>query len=185
MNAKEIELFNIKQFLQLAEYHIEKYKSFERPDSIFTVRQLGQTETKVVGIEHTDYYNDATPGQSSPGQLLYDFWGSVTRVIESKIDEDSEFHNVHSYFKLNKPELMSKAKTVKSREEGDRLVVTIANQLYDLVNKFLLSSDQEHSYCTYQQMPENMLPIPDTYAELNSYFLQIDLQRVLQRVLHF
>jgi hypothetical protein len=178
MNTKEIELWKIKEFLELAEYHIVECKPSEKPDSIFTVRQSGQAETKIVGIEHTDYYNDATPGQPSPGQLLYDFWGVVTGVIESRIDEDSEFHNIHGYFKLNKRELELKAKTMKSKSEVDSLSNAIANQLYDLVDTFLLSSDQERSYCTYRRMPEDMLPIPDTYIELNEYFLQIDLQKV-------
>lgn len=178
MNAKEIELLKIKEFLQLAEYHVVEYKPFERPDSIFTVRQLEQAGTKVIGIEHTDYYNDATPGQPSPGQLLYDFWGVVTGVIESRIDENSEFHNVHGYFKMNKQELRSKARTVGSKQEAVSLSVTIANQMYDLVGEFLHSADQERSYCTYQRIPENMLPIPGTYSELDNYFLQIDLQKV-------
>lgn len=178
MNAKEIELLKIKEFLQLAEYHVVEYKPSERPDSIFTVRESGQAGTKVVGIEHTDYYNDATPGQPSPGQRLYDFWGAVTGVIESRIDEDSEFHNVDGRFKLNKQQLRSKAKTVRSKPGADSIIVAIANQLYDLVGEFLVSSDQERSYCTCEPMPENMLPIPSIYAELNEYFLQIDLQKV-------
>lgn len=178
MNAKEIELWKIQEFLQLAEYHVEEYKSCEKPDFICTVSQLGQAETKVIGIEHTDYYNDATPGQPSPGQLLYDFWGVVTAVIESRIDEKSEFHNVHGHFKMNKQELKSKANTIKSELEATSLSDAIANQMYDLVGEFLLSSDQERSYCTYQQKPENMLPIPGTYSELNKYFLQIDLEKV-------
>jgi hypothetical protein len=178
MNEKEIELSKIKDFLQLAKYRVIEYKPSEKPDSIFSVKQSGQEGTKVIGIEHTDYYNDATPGQPSPGELLYDFWGKITDEIESKINQESDFHNVNGYFKMNKQELWSKARTVKSKPEAVSLSVAIANQMYDLVGEFLRSSDQERSYCTYQRMPENMLPIPSTYSELNKYFLQIDLQKV-------
>ena len=176
MTAKEIELLYIQQFLQFAKYHIVDCKPCESPDSICTVRQSGQAETKVVGIEHTDYYNDATPGQLSPGQRLYDFWKVVTQLIESRIGDDSEFHNIHGRFKLNKKEL--KAKDIRSKKEGNDFHEEIAKEMYDLVDEFLLSCDQIRSYCTYTQVSDKIQPIPDVYAKLNQYFLQIDLQKI-------
>lgn len=178
MTSKEIELFNIEQFLQLAKYNIVDFKPSERPDSIFTLTQSGQEENKDIGIEHTDYYNDAIPGTPSPGQLLYDFWGVVTSIIESRIDDRSEFHKVHGRLRLNKQQLEEKAKSVNSKQEGNTFSEAIANELYDLVDRFLQSPDQEQTYCTYRRHPEDTLPIPDSYAVLNQYFLQIDLEKV-------
>jgi len=58
------------------------------------------------------------------------------------------------------------------------LCISIADQIYDLVGVFLTSGDIERSYCNYHRMPEGTLPIPETYTELNEYFLQMDLQKV-------
>ena len=178
MNAKDIEQLNIEEFLKLADYHIEECKISERPDFICTIKQLGQSGKDVVGIEYTDYYHDTTPGSPSSGQFLYDFWGTVTKHIESKIDNDSQFHNVHCYFKLDKQKLKLKAKGIKSKQEGLSLCFSIADQISDLVSDFLTTGDAERFYCNYHRMPEGMLPIPKTYTEINEFFLQIDLQKV-------
>ena len=176
-DAKEHERWKIEQFLKLMDYEVVGCKPSERPDFIFTMKKSGEEETSVIGIEHTDYYNDATPGQRSFGQLLYDFWGKIADIIESKIDKNSEFHNVSGYIRLNKDKLRLKAETV-NKSEGNKLVDVIAEQLFDLVDEFLDSGREECSYCTYKRIPENMLEIPNRYHVLNEYFMQIDLQKV-------
>lgn len=178
MDYKEIELFYIKEFLKLTKYQIIGYKPSESPDSIFTIKYPGQTRTRVVGIEKTDYYNDATPGQASPGQLLYDFWGEITVIIESRINEDSEFHQINGYFKLNKEKLKLKAESITSKQEAIDLTSAIADELCSLVGEFLRSGKQECSYYTSQQVIDKMPSVSDVYEKLNEYFFQIDLQKV-------
>lgn len=178
MTLKNMERWKIEDFLVDAKYQILDCKPSERPDFVFAINRLENTEPLVVGIEHTDYYNDSVPGQSSPGQLLYDFWGNVTTIVEKRVSDKSEFHNVSGRFKLDKRKLEAKAQTITSKEEGIALCTAFADQLSDLVNDFLSSDDEECSYCNYRRMPENMVRLPDVHMELHEYFLQIDLRKV-------
>lgn len=177
-HKKTIEISKIKDFLSSAGLIIESIETSENPDAVFTIREPQQKKSYRVGIEHTDYYNDATPGKPSQGQLLYEFWDNVTGFVESKIGDESNLRCIKGYFKLNKQELISKAHKIGSKEEALNLADAISNELISLIRKFSEDNAAEYSYAAYRRIPENTLPIPVEYLNLNNYVLQIKLEKV-------
>lgn len=177
-HKKTIEISKIKDFLSSAGLIIESIETSENPDAVFTIREPQQKKTYRVGIEHTDYYNDATPGKPSQGQLLYEFWDNVTGFVESKIGDESDLRCIKGHFKLNKQELISKAHKIGSKEEALNLAEAISNELISLIKKFSVDNAAEYSYAAYHRIPENTLPIPAEYPNLKNYVLQIDLEKV-------
>ncbi len=179
-HKKTIEISKIKDFLSSAGLIIESIETSENPDAIFTIRKSQQKASYRVGIEHTDYYNDATPGKPSEGQLLYEFWDNVTEFVKSKVGDGLDLRYIKGYFKLKKQELISKARKIDSKEEALNLVEAISNELISLIRKFSEDNNNTAQYrnAAYRRNLQNTPQIPVEYPNLNNYVLQIDLKKV-------
>ena len=168
---KKREIKLIKGFLSCAGHTIEKVEPYERPDSIFTLRDPRQEKPIKVGIEHTDYLND------EKGEDIYRFWHVVISIVESKIDKDSSLRKVKGYFELNVEQLLEADSKIDRKKDGEKFAKSIAGERIEIVQKFSVTEDIKRKYASQARMWKSEIQIPSRYSNLIKYFTFVELQR--------
>ncbi len=122
---KEGERFLIREAAQAMGYRVVRMCGCERPDAIVVLERNGIR--KRVGIEHTGYYHDASPGSASLANLK-EFWDLVQSSIVRRVCRDARLRRVDAKVSLRSP----KAQLLRKRRDLAKLARDLAAELVAL-----------------------------------------------------
>lgn len=105
---KKAEIRIIREFLKFKGYKGLKVILHERPDAMMIIKEAGKQ--KKIGIEHTEYHIDASPGEPSSGRKTYSFWYEVQSSIRRRVSQRSNLQHITGLVSLKKGNLPNKSK---------------------------------------------------------------------------
>ncbi len=133
--------------MEFMNYRVLNLKTNEKPDVQATV-EMGEKRLKI-GVEHTDYYVDTKPGESSPGKQLASTWRQVQTSIRRRISHRPILQHITGLvaFKRNRSlplrhandlakELVQLAQDYSVNHSGERTITKFLSN-FPLLNAYI------------------------------------------------
>ena len=127
-DQKAIEKQLITEVLQILGYEVSKAKWQEQPDAVLTVCKSGVQ--KILGVEHTSYFNDTSAGVRSPRTPVAEFWNEVQKSLMRRICKRPDLTGILLTVQLRQQALP--AKPAKGRQQ-ELLARSLAKELVEFM----------------------------------------------------